>query len=331
MNELNQLINVKDIVNKIRQEITSSAPSSNLVINQLYKLQDLLYENLPHFYDIVAETFMLNPEFFMESIYGNSLFQKGEITKYIVEKYCLYDEEQILLEFHGDIKQVDDIHNNIYVLVKGGTIFVTNYRIIAQGKLKAKGHSLNAYIWGGPIIWSLSGSSKRAKSKNGIISSSAGQELPCYGYQFKRQNLMGLNKKTNSVRYLVHSDDVQNMSGASTFKQLRTLGKSIRIITISPPLEQIDPLYNLLLREDVETIVDRFQRVIDMGLNIKMKKKNFSKGLQVLWKKKEYEYLSKSEKMGVVLGVYKLDPEFFMSSIYPEMDKWKFPSFLNIK
>ena len=35
--------------------------------------------------------------------------------------------------------------------------------------------------------------------------------------------------------------------------------------------------------------------------------------------------------MEIVLGVYKLDPELFISSIYPEMNNWKFPSFLNIK
>jgi len=66
-------------------------------------------------------------------------------------------------------------------------------------------------------------------------------------------------------------------------------------------------------------------------LKIKLKSKSFIRGLQALWKIKEYQYISDSEKLEIVLGVYELDPEFFMSSIFPEMKTWKFPSFLKLK
>jgi hypothetical protein len=334
MSELNQMGNLNDLKNNIKEEITSNAPNSDHIITYLFKLRRLLWKNLPEFYDIVGETFQLYPEFFMEYIYGNTLFNRPEITKYILEKFCLYDEEKILMEFPGDIKQVDDIQSNIYVEVKGGTIYVTNYRIIAQGNLKIKGHSLNAYIWGGPILWSLSGGSKKRKSREGIIEGSSEQELPCYGYQFKRKNLSGLKRKTKppGVKYLVLSDELRDISGDSEFKQRVALGKAMRIITIKPPLEQIDELYNnLLLREDVDAIVERFQGVINMGLSEKIKRNSFVKSLQFLWELKEYDYLSVPEKLDVVLGVYKLDPKFFMSSVFPAMNSWKMPAFLEIK
>ena len=323
---------VNQIINDIKEEITSPEPSSNRIINHLYDLRPTGgFSSLSdsEFYDIVGETFKLNPEFFMESIYGTTrtrFFRKREMAKYIIEKFCLYDGEQILYEFQGDIKQVDDIQSNIRVLVTGGTIFVTNYRIIAQGTPSVKGHSINALIWGGPVAHLLSGGSKRAKSGESLIEASLGQELPCYGYQFKRKNYFRFHKKSKGVRYSVVSDNVQNMSGASTFKQLRTLSKAMRIITITPPIEQRDELFEILIKEDVDQIVDRFRGLHDMGL-----RKDFLKGLRSLWEIKEYRYLSDSEKLDAVLAVYEIDPELFMSSIYPEMKTWNFPSFLRVK
>lgn len=324
------------IINNIKEEITSANPSSKRIISQLNELKSKEeYKPLSdtEFYDIVGEIFKLNPEFFMNSIYPK--INTREMAKSIVEKFCLYEGEQILSEFEGDIKQVDDIRSNLSVSVKGGTIIVTNYRIIAQGKLKAKGGELPE----GFFFWTMgfwkSGASERAKSKEGISDHSLDQEIPCYGYQFKKKDLFGLGKTSNKVAYFIHKDDIPDISGASSFKQKMMLAKATNIITINPPIEQIDELYDLLFpKEDVNQIIERFRSVLNMGLSEKNKKKvfqGFSNGLQALWKLKNYQYLSDSEKMEIVLAVYKLDPELFISSIYPEMNNWKFPSFLNIK
>ncbi|MFX1448237.1 MAG: hypothetical protein ACFFCG_08875 [Promethearchaeota archaeon] len=324
------------IINTVKGEITSVNPSSKRIIsllNDLKSKEEYQPVSNTEFYDIVGETFKLNPEFFMNWIYPK--INTREMAKYIVEKLCLYDGEQILSEFEGDIKQVDDIRNNLSVSVKGGTIIVTNYRIIAQGKLKAKGGQRPA----GFLFWTMgfwkSGSYERTKSKEGIADRSLDQEIPCYGYQFKKKPLFSLHKTSTSVGYFIREDDIQDMSSASTFKQKMILAKATNIITIEPPIEQIGELFDHLFpKEDVNQIIERFRGVQNIGLTEKNKKKvfqSFSKGLEVLWTLKNYQYLSDSEKMEIVLGVYKLDPELFISLIYPEIKKWEFPSFLNIK
>ncbi|MFX1407380.1 MAG: hypothetical protein ACFFBW_10510 [Promethearchaeota archaeon] len=324
------------IINNIKEEITGANPSSKRIISQLNDLkskEEFQPLSDTEFYNIVGETFKLNPEFFMNSIYPK--INTREMAKYIVEKFCLYDGEQILSEFEGDIKQIDDIRSNLRVSVKGGTIIVTNYRVIAQGKLKAKGGAKPE----GFLFWTMgfwkSGSYERAKSKEGIGDHSLDQDIPCYGYQFKKKNLFGLGKTSNRVAYLIRKDEIQDMSGASSFKQRMMLAKATNIISIEPPIEQIDELYDHLFpKEDVNQIIERFRKVQDMGLSEKNKKKvfqSYSKSLEALWKLKNYQYLSDSEKMDIVLGVYKIDPELFISLIYPEMNNWEPLSFLNIK
>ena len=58
------------------------------------------------------------------------------MEKYIINKFCLLEDEQILFETEGRI--------NIYLppvklSIKSGKILVTNYRLIAQGKLITEG------------------------------------------------------------------------------------------------------------------------------------------------------------------------------------------------
>ena len=175
----------------------------------------------------------------------------------------------------------------------------------------------------------LSGGSKRAKSKEGIIDRSAEQELPCYGYQFKIKNHQSLKKKSKGVRYLVYSDNVQNMSGASTFKQHKTLMKAMKIITLKPPKEQIDELFKILSK-DVNDIKDTIKVLLEMELKDSLKKQIIIGFLLNLRVSEEYQYLSNSEYSDIVEATYKLNPQFFVESIYNKMRDWRFPS-LNLK
>ncbi|MFX0040267.1 MAG: hypothetical protein ACFFB9_12945 [Promethearchaeota archaeon] len=333
MYELNQVGEINEIVDKINEEIIGSEPRTDQIISNLIDLRELLWKNLPTFYDIVGGTFKLNPEFFMESIYSNSLFQNDEITKHIIEKFCLYEGEEILLEFKGDIKQIDDVQNNIYVSITGGTIFVTNYRIIAQGKLKAKGHSFNAYIWGGSIAWLLSGGSKRAKSKEAIIDQSATQKLPCYGYQFNTRNHVRLKKKSNGILYSIIGEKPENLTNGSRMRQIKELIKAIKMVRITlpyPKRELIDRIYELLSK-DVNHTFNAFLELHEMGLNEKLKRNEFLYRLKKLWDSEEYKGFNNSNYLDVVDAVYNLDPNFFMTFIYPKMMSWKFPAFLQVK
>ena len=44
----------------------------------------------------------------------------------------------------------------------------------------------------------------------------------------------------------------------------------------------------------------------------------------------EYQCLSNSEYVDIVEATYKLNPQFFVKSIYRDMKSWRFPS-LNLK
>jgi hypothetical protein len=155
------------------------------------------------FFEIVGEIFNLNPEFFMEHIYrevrkkvakdmkkrrksqGISFMdsvrdfkEQGYVgnlinmDKYIFEKFCLNDGEQILLE-SGGIIQFGGV-------IAFGTFYITNNRIISQCPLEGISSSV------------------RRKSKS-IINISKQQK--CYGYMFPFSNISRLKKLSNRVSY----------------------------------------------------------------------------------------------------------------------------------
>ena len=120
------------------------------------------------FFDIVGEAFKSNPEFYMENLdkevikrvkklYGDEILK--EMEKYL-EKFRLYDGEQILFVSEGGIKQIRTARVEpsgqikletapVSVSIKSGHIVVTNYRLIIQGKLKVSGgRDRNAIMWG---------------------------------------------------------------------------------------------------------------------------------------------------------------------------------------
>ena len=201
MNELNQMVDANQIMNNVKEEITRPQPSRDRIISYLHDLRTKEeYQSLSDsdYYDIVGKTFKLNPEYFMKFIYGaRKLYEKvnkKEMEKYIIEKYCLYDGEEILYECHGSIKQSTG-ESDVAVSVSKGFLFVTTHRIIAQGTIKVSGgHDIlgpgTIFL---PLVWAtFSGISKRARGKTDLIESSLDQELPCYGYQFQIKNHVNL-------------------------------------------------------------------------------------------------------------------------------------------
>ncbi|NVM43887.1 MAG: hypothetical protein HWN79_03130 [Candidatus Lokiarchaeota archaeon] len=53
--------------------------------------------------------------------------------------------------------------------------------------------------------------------------------------------------------------------------------------------------------------------------------------LEILFKGEEFTHLSDSDCISIIGETYKLDPEFFIASIYPKIASWDMPSFLNVK
>lgn len=325
--------NLNQIANDIKEHIISPQPSSSRILTLLSQLRsneaaDVLNES--DYYDIVGETFRLNPEFFMNSIYPR--MRSIEMARYILEKYCLYRNEQIIYECRGDITQLSNSltgNTNVKVSVIGGIIFITNYRIIAQGTLTVKG---GRFYSGGLIdlvISPMTGGSSRKKGKQSVINDSLDQELPCYGYQFKSRGHIKLKKKSNSVNYLVIGA-IQDLRNLSAFKQANILMKAVRKITITVPRSQVDELYGVL-KKDINQVFDMFLELDDLGINGRMKRNEFLYRLRKPWNTEEYQNFTDSDYMYVVKSVYDLDPQFFIDSIYPKMETLKIPIFLRVK
>lgn len=212
MNELNKIGDLNQVFSNIDEEIKSTKPSTKRIITYLYDLRTKEeFQGLSDskFYDFIGEVFKLNPEFFMKNIYREMLSGKPfrkihlmEMEKNIIEKFCLYEGEQILYECNGKIEESTTMkaREPIKASVEG-RIYVTNYRIIAHGKFSVKG----GFGRGGGIFDLFSwGRAQRAKGKGEFVGSSASQELPCYGFQFETTNHIRLKKLyANAISYRV--------------------------------------------------------------------------------------------------------------------------------
>lgn len=331
MNELNQSSSIDQIANKIYEEMGRPDPLNTRVIGYLGDLQAMdEFQSLAaaDFYDIVGETFILNPGYFMKSIYGaRNLYanvNEGEMAKHILEKYCLYDGEQILYECNGNIEQRNPSRDNVIVLVKNANIFVTNDRIIAQGKLETKGGAI--------FLWGFSGSNRRTNTKKGLSERSAQQELPCYGYQFKTKNHTGLKKKSDGINYVMNIEE--DISKVSRYQQVNAL-RLVRITLTHPDQEQINNIFEVLCK-DTNQVMNSLRELLYLELDQKRKKEEFLRVLHPFlyfpskWKivsrlqSDEVHYFSDSDYLEIVKETYKLDPEFFMTSLYPKMMSRKY-------
>lgn len=327
------------IMNNIKEEIANPEPSHERIITYLNDLRTKEeYQSLSdsEFYDIVGKTFKLNPVFFMKYIYGNrKLYEKvnkKEMEKYIIEKFCLYEGEQILYECNGEIKQWGE---KTKLTVGGGNLFVTNHRIIAHGKLSARaGDLVTGILVTDLVIKAFSGGSKKAKSKRKLIETSIYQELPCYGYQFPLKNQVRLKKKKDGVtlwcglygdKAVPYVDKIEKIY----FLQIK-LPRYYQGTKIINYKDQINKLFEVL-RMDANQIIDIFGELHEMGLDQTLKEKTFLAILRQLRLSKLTQHLSDSEYLDIVKAVYNFDPEFFMTLIYPKMMSWTFPSFLKVK
>ncbi|UCC20498.1 MAG: hypothetical protein JSV62_04200 [Promethearchaeota archaeon] len=211
------------VINDIKDLVRNPKIPAKKVIKSLYELRTKeKFKQLSdsEFFDIIGEIFKMNTDFFMKELYQafrNKMVKiigtekLKEMEKYIIKKFCLYEEEQILYECEGEIKQkelfVDIVP--LKISVSSGNLFFTNYRIIAHGKLEVSGGEGSALLILTPSLSVFSGGTKRAESKKKIIEDSIFQELPCYGYQFPIENRTELSKKNllHRIEYFVEIND----------------------------------------------------------------------------------------------------------------------------
>lgn len=320
------------ILNKIMEEFEQTT-SKDLNSRELLSLKisaifsDLLSkEEYQHLSDsdfnfIVGETFNLDPELFMDSLNRDLRKRMGkknrfELDKYIIEKFVLLDEEHIIYECYGNIKFVDwqkvktsgglkvmgDSPASVYV--SSGSIFLTNYRLIAQGILDTGfDHFLHLR------------ESRRYEAKQTILESS-----PTYGYQFPIKYHIYLEKKWKGVSYLYIQDN-----------QFKRIEINLPMETSQAKREeQIDIIFKILSKE-VNHIKGTIKVILEMKLKNKWKSKEIATLLLNLRVAEEYQRLTGSEYTDIVETTYRLNPQDFMTYVYPQIKSINKPSIEPIK
>ncbi|MHA1479641.1 MAG: hypothetical protein ACTSPU_15725 [Promethearchaeota archaeon] len=100
----------------IEKALLMRKPSKDGILKCLYALQ--AENSLPafEFFDVIGDIYQRAPVFFMSSIYPKIRRKFGKIyknegmrvmDKYILEKFCLDEGEQIKHEFYGIVKLKD--------------------------------------------------------------------------------------------------------------------------------------------------------------------------------------------------------------------------------
>ena len=223
---------------------------ANIAKLPFYKIEQIKRKNYAtdsEFFEAVGKTFKAKPKFFMESIHRRLSKKVGKkygdekrraMERYIIEHFCLYNEEKILFECDGSI---DKISPESYKLsAQKGAIFITNQRIFAQGKLRTA--ALSPSVKGRyliPVIGEISQSVDMLKptgakrAKNDIVDFSVQQELPSYGYIFPIKNLSNIRKKRRSIDYHATQDNnTYNIKISSlSFKTGENINKLFEILS----------------------------------------------------------------------------------------------------
>jgi len=325
------LFSKEHILNRIIEEYECPRPKESLwklggiispIFSDLISKEEYQHLSDSDFYFIVGETFKLNPKFFMDELYKDLrqiLQNRNSLTmdKYIIENYCLLDGERIIFECNGNLSFTDShaikesggikISGNTPAVVEitTGTIFLTNYRLIAQGLLNSKGG--RNLSWGF-AVWALSGDSRKKEAIRTVFESSLG-----YGYQFPSRNSLELYKEWNGVRYTFIQDN--------QFKVI-----TIKLTSKEKREEQVNTLYQILSK-DVNDTKGTIKGILEMKLKDSWKRKNI---VNLLVNIRERQFTD-SEFLDIVEATYKMDPQFFMEHIFGILWNISKPSIAPIK
>jgi hypothetical protein len=253
-------------LDNITQELKKKHPSIRKILNSLFnslKAQQLDISG-PEFYDIVGETFKLNPKFFMKYLYEDirkevskvySDEKMQEMERYIIKKFFLYDGEQILYEYDG-VNISQEIKGKYKLKIRSAIIYITNYRIIAQGKLKKEVHSgvgadgtgigiIDIFILIGYSAKAAVKSSAHRKELEKSINESWEGDLPTYGFPFPIYPSLNLKKTYKYIRYNVQKEGIncQIKISPSSYKTRTNLNEILKAFQIDEPLGKIEITY----------------------------------------------------------------------------------------
>ncbi|MFW9784655.1 MAG: hypothetical protein ACFFFB_20410 [Candidatus Heimdallarchaeota archaeon] len=323
---------------EIKNLIQNPKVSSKSVIKALIDLRTNKKITQPsdtEFFEIVGEAFKMNPDFFMKEIYKPFIEKIGKIIgadkrkemgKYIIKKFCLAEDEKILYELTGTVKQMELLEQKasgkykmdtlpLKISVRFGDIFITNYRIIAQGLLKVSGgEKTSGALFLLTDLWVFTGKSKRNDRKEAFLDTP-----PLFGYQFPIKYHTGLskNKFLNLVAYMVNINN-------------HKCTISIKPTVKSKKDEDRERIFDLL-RKNLDEINETIDEVYEVEKNEKFKRRFVIQILKGLQKSEEYSHISDSEYLDIIKRTDQIDKNFFFTQVYPIMMSWDFSEFLNVK
>ncbi len=327
------MVGTNQVLDMIKGELESPRPNTKKIMKLIFDFEkDHL--SSPEYFDFIGETFRLNPDFFMKNLYETFMVKirkiigvekRTEMKRYILEKYCLYEDEEILYDCSGNVKQTELIQQSesgtykmkttpLTVSVNSGHVFLTNYRIIAHGLLKVKGgERTSGFLFYATSLWVFTGGSKRSERKEELKSSKL------FGYQFPIKDHWGLSK-SNFLRLVAYFVKRDKFKCTVSIKPTNQSSREADMVAI----------FNLLRKTPEETL-NVIKEIYDFEKVEKWARRQIWGILKSIWKLDEYLGVPNSEILNIVVETFKLDPEFFENSIYPKMVAWKNESFLNVK
>ncbi len=156
-------------------------------------------------YDLIGETLIEDPPFFMNKVYASlgtkklSPIQNQKMQQYILQKFSFFEKEAFVTASDGNVRQ-----NKI--LIKG-RFYITNYRIIAQGIMVAKTGIMVGLLGGflgAAIQQHLRVSAYKGQQK--ILYTASEEKKACFGYQFPIFRAYNINRTISAVKYKVDTE-----------------------------------------------------------------------------------------------------------------------------
>jgi hypothetical protein len=320
------------VFNMIRAELENPRPNAKKILKHLLYFEKSQLSTLEYF-ELIGEAFKLSPDFFMKELYEPFMTKirkiigdekHTEMEKCILEKYCLSEDEKIIYDFNGNVKQIELMELNgkgkyrmntmpLRISVNSGHVFLTNYRIIAHGRLKVKGGQSRGFLFWATDLWVFTGGSKRSERKEELKSSQL------FGFQFPIKAHWGLSKSNflGRVAYVIKMDNLICTISIDPTDELKRDGDMVAI-------------FNMLRKNPAETL-NVIKDIYDYEKLEKFARRQIWGILKSIWKGEEYLGVPTSDLLDIVIETYKLDPGFFMNSIYPKMIAWNNQSFLAVK
>jgi hypothetical protein len=138
------MIDKNQVIHDLKEKFRKERPNSKSILKSLYDLRTKEKSQQlsdSEFYNVVGETFKLNPDFFMNELYQTfrnkivkiiGVKNLMDMEEYIIEKFTLYEEEQILYECKGNLEVTEVMVQEsgkftsqpLYISVRSGNLFL---------------------------------------------------------------------------------------------------------------------------------------------------------------------------------------------------------------